>query len=287
MEVRDGEEVPDQHLGAGEEDPQDIDEEPNQDNVPPVREGTDPKRGRPKGSTRLSKEEILRKLASRPKVTSTPRVKAVSIRRIREDPRPLGSIDIASLIKDPTYPEPALETADLGTRVKTRQTKSVKYTDYLDSESEMDEDLDLTRVPSTDTDFYPREPGQCPSRTPIPAPARNPSDAFKSGIGRERVLEQEGFSSASLAVIDRMTKEREDIVELMFKVHTDNLTTEESDLMTKYLTPDQVVQIDNKVMEDRRNIRRHEVDRVLGLPIPLYFVNPCPNIVAPKYGAQF
>ncbi len=76
----------------------------------------------------------------------------------------------------------------------------------------MDEDLDLTRVPRADTDFYPREPGQPPSRTPIPAPARNPYDAFRSGIGRERVLDQEGFSSASKVVIDQLTKERDDIV---------------------------------------------------------------------------
>ncbi len=56
MAGRDGEEVPDQHLGNGEEDlpDPDVEEEPipNPDNVSPPREGTVPKRGRPKGSTR-------------------------------------------------------------------------------------------------------------------------------------------------------------------------------------------------------------------------------------------
>jgi hypothetical protein len=167
MAGRDGEEVPDQHLGKVEEDPPDPDVEeepiPNPDNVPPVREGTVPKRGRPKGSTRLSKEDILRKLASRPKVTSTPRVRAMATRKTREDSSPLASVDIASLIKDPTFPAPTtLETIDLGTRARTRPVKSVQYTDEVESESEMDEDLDLTRVLRADTDFGPRETGQCP-----------------------------------------------------------------------------------------------------------------------------
>jgi hypothetical protein len=92
----------------------------NQIRTTNVRKGIVPKQGRPKGSTKLSKEKILRRLASRPKVTFSPRVQAVSTRKTREDPHPLGSIDIASLIKDPTYPEPTvLETDDLGTKAKT------------------------------------------------------------------------------------------------------------------------------------------------------------------------
>jgi hypothetical protein len=179
MAGRDDEEVPDQHLGEGGEDPpaQDIDEEPNLDEVPPLRKDT--RELRPRGKprlARLTKEDIFRKLANRPRGTSTPRVKAAPTRKSREDPRPLGRLDIASLIKDPMYPEPAkaLGTVELGTRVRTRPTKSVRYNDDLESEPEIDEELDLTRIPNVDSDFYRREPGPLLSRTSIPAPAHNP-----------------------------------------------------------------------------------------------------------------
>ena len=139
MAGRDGEEVPDQRLGEGEEELPDPDVEevpiPNPDDTPPPR-GVVPKRGRPKGSTRLSKEDILRRLASRPKVTSTPRTRAMATRGIREDPSPLVSVDIASLIKVPTFPAPRTrETIDLGAKTRTNPRKSVQITEEIESES--------------------------------------------------------------------------------------------------------------------------------------------------------
>jgi hypothetical protein len=57
-----------------------------------------------------------------------------------------------------------------------------------------------------------------------------------------------------------MTKEREDIVKLMFRVHTDLLTFEESELMAKYLMPDQVNQIEVNAMENRQAEKRREAE---------------------------
>ena len=67
-----------------------------------------------------------------------------------------------------------------------------------------------------------------------------------------------------------MTQEREDLVKLMFRVHTDTLDHEESELMAKYLTPDQVIQIEVNAMKNRQAVERREVERDLGLPIPAH-----------------
>jgi hypothetical protein len=67
-----------------------------------------------------------------------------------------------------------------------------------------------------------------------------------------REMLDRGFSTASLAYIDGMVKEREEKVKLMLKVHTENLTEAESEFMSKYLTTEQVDQIEQKVMANCR-----------------------------------
>ena len=120
-----GGDVPIQHPDEREPRPPDSDVEevpdpepdpnPEPDSNPepaPSPKGTVPKRGRP----RLTKEDILRRLPPKAKVTSTPRTRTTT-RGTREGPSPLTGVDISSLIKVPTFPAPMiLETAELGAK---------------------------------------------------------------------------------------------------------------------------------------------------------------------------
>jgi hypothetical protein len=158
-------------------------------------------------------------LPPKAKVTSTPQTR--STRGTREGPSPLTRVDISSLLKAPTFPAPKiLETADLGARVRTNPKKSVQIAGDLESESDMDEDLESTRVPRVDHDFNPRDFG--PRHPGSPVPGADPEAAFRSGIGRDHVLDPEAFSTASRAVIDKLRQEKEQMVRLLFKVHTDS-----------------------------------------------------------------
>jgi hypothetical protein len=121
-----------------------------------------------------------------------------------------------------------LETAELGAKARTNPRKSVQITEELESESDMYKDLESTRVPRADHDFGPWDLGPRHPRSPIPD--ADPEAAFRSGIGREHVLDQEGFSTASKAVIDKLRIEKEQMVCLLFKVHTDSFNQQESKL---------------------------------------------------------
>ncbi len=99
MAGRDGEvpdpppdDVPDEEVPNPNPEP---DPEPDPEPVPPPK-GTVPKRGRP----RLTKEDILRRLPLKAKVTSTPQAR--STRGTREGLRPVSGVDISSLIKVPS-----------------------------------------------------------------------------------------------------------------------------------------------------------------------------------------
>ena len=56
----------------------------------------------------------------------------------------------------------------------------------------------------------------------------------------------------------------------MIKVHTDDLSEEESELMQKYLAPQQVDQIDAKVQANRQAGMRCEAEGDLDLQVPAH-----------------
>jgi hypothetical protein len=180
---------PDEEEDQDEEEPSpnpdpDPEPDPNPEPAPP------PKRGRPK----LTKEEILKRLSSKAKakVTSTPQTR--STKGTKEGLRPVAGVDISSLIKVPTF--------ELEAKAKTNPKKSVQITEELESESDIDEDLESTRVPRFDRDFNPRDLD--PRHPGSPEPGADPEAAFRSGIGRDHVQDEEAFSTVSRAVIEKL-----------------------------------------------------------------------------------
>jgi hypothetical protein len=60
------------------------------------------------------------------------------------------------------------------------------------------------------------------------------------------------------------------MVRLMFRVHTDSLAQQETGLLTKYLTPDQVDQKEVNAMKNIEASKRKEIELDLGLQIPVH-----------------
>jgi hypothetical protein len=97
-------------------------------------------------------------------------------------------ISIASLLKDTSHPEPSKALENLERGSKPKPTKSVRCNNDLETDSEIDEELDLITIPFIDSDFYRRQCRKDPVRQLISVPTPNPVDAFTSNIGKERGL---------------------------------------------------------------------------------------------------
>jgi hypothetical protein len=158
------------------------------------------------------------------------------------------------------------ETVELGTKAKTNPRKSVQITEELGSESDMDEDLESTRVPKVDRDFNPKDLG--PRHPGWPVPGADPEAAFRSGIGRDHVQDQEAFSTASRAVIEKLRLEKEQMVCMLFKVHTDSFDQHDTELLSQHLTEEELDQINANAMRNPEALIRMNLERDLGEGVP-------------------
>jgi hypothetical protein len=126
--------------------------------------------------------------------------------------------------------------------------------------------LESTRVPRVDHDFNPRDFG--PRHPGSPVPGADPEAAFRSGIGRDHVQDQEAFSTASRAVIEKLRLEKEQMVRMLFKVHTDPFDQHDTQFLSQHLTEEELDQISANAMRNREALNRMNLERDLGEQVP-------------------
>ncbi len=220
---------------------------------------------------KLTREEILQRMKGKPSGTSTPRTTAEPS-RVKFNLGPLSKqpsqISIETLLKVPSLPATLVRRENVETGTKSKATRSIS------EHSEMEEeDFDITTIPYFDRNYYNSNPEGKKQDSPAKRPlefsfntSQNPTGAFASDIGKTHRDERTEFSTASQAMIDKLIRERDDVVKLVFKVHTDDLNDEESNLLTKYLTEDQIEELNAKTQATRRALGSNPLE--FDIPTP-------------------